>query len=57
VQLTRCAARQPDPCASHSPPSPDDLAAIAAEWKVFGAELDDPMPVEIEMFVRRYSAT
>jgi hypothetical protein len=38
----------------HSPPSPNDLAAIAAQWKAFAAEIDEPMPLEIEMFVRQY---
>jgi|SRR5687768_5442993 hypothetical protein len=40
----------------HSPPSPNTLAAIAAQWKTFAAEIDEPMPLEIEMFVREYGA-
>ena len=38
-----------------SPPSADELAAIAAHWKTLAAEIDEPMPLEIEMFVQQYS--
>jgi hypothetical protein len=40
----------------HPPPSPSELAAMAAQLKDFAAEIDEPMPLEIEMFVRRYTA-
>jgi len=40
----------------HSPPSANELAAIAAQWKQLAAEIDEPMPWEIEAFVRQYTA-
>ena len=39
-----------------SPPSPNELAALAANWKAFAFEIDEPMPLEIETFVRQYDA-
>ena len=39
----------------HSPPSAEELAGIAAQWKTLGAAIDEPMPLEIEMFVRQHS--
>ena len=39
----------------HSPPSADELAAIARQWKALAAEIGEPMPFEIEMFVRQHA--
>jgi hypothetical protein len=37
-----------------SPPSPADLAAIAAEFRASAARIDEPMPFEVEVFVRMH---
>jgi hypothetical protein len=39
-----------------TPPSAKELAAIAAQWKAIASQLDEPMPMEIETFIRQYGA-
>ncbi|MBL8998805.1 MAG: hypothetical protein JNL44_15940 [Gemmatimonadetes bacterium] len=40
--------------APHQPPSPESLQALARSWEALAKEIEDPMPLELEWFVRAH---